>query len=161
MKRVDSDVGRALRSFWNPERRQNSSLFVTTSWDDGHPADLRVADLLDKHGLNGTFYIPCSNSEGRPVMSSSDVTELARRFEIGGHTQTHISLTQISPSIAANEIRVNKRVRALADWDGAARAAGLQIADLVRTDRDGGAIVITDGRAMEVRTWSGRSISLE
>jgi hypothetical protein len=109
VKRVDSDVRQPLRPFWNPERRQNSSLFVTTSWDDGHPADLRVADLLDKHGLNGTFYIPCSNSEGRPVMGSSDVTELARRFEIGGHTQTHISLTEISPSIAANEIRVNKR----------------------------------------------------
>lgn len=36
----------------------------------------------------------------------------------------------------ADEIRVNKRVRSLADWDGAARAAGLQVADLVRTDRE-------------------------
>ena len=67
-----------------------------------------VADLLDKHGLKGTFYIPCSNSEGRPVMRSSDVTELGRRFEIGGHTQNHISLTEIAPRAAAVEILANK-----------------------------------------------------
>lgn len=109
MKRVNSDDGQPMRPFWSPERRQNSSLFVTTSWDDGHPADLRVADLLDKHGLNGTFYIPCRNSEGRPVMRPSDVKELAQRFEIGGHTQTHISLTEIAPSEATNEIRANKQ----------------------------------------------------
>jgi peptidoglycan/xylan/chitin deacetylase (PgdA/CDA1 family) len=65
--------------------------------------------LLDKHGLSGTFYIPCSNSEGRPVMRSSDVTELGRRFEIGGHTQNHISLTEIAPRVAANQILANKQ----------------------------------------------------
>jgi len=34
------------------------------------------------------------------------------------------------------ELRVNKRVRSLTLWDAEARAAGLQIADLVRTDSD-------------------------
>ncbi len=32
--------------------------FITTSWDDGHPLDFRVAELLSKYGLRGTFYIP-------------------------------------------------------------------------------------------------------
>ena len=32
--------------------------YITTSWDDGHPLDLRVAELLTKYGLHGTFYIP-------------------------------------------------------------------------------------------------------
>ncbi|UJR79832.1 DNA internalization-related competence protein ComEC/Rec2 [Sandaracinus amylolyticus] len=32
---------------------------------------------------------------------------------------------------------------------------------VVRTDRDGGVIVTTDGGAIEVRTWSGRTIRLE
>src|SRR5262245_15905834 len=102
VKTVGSDDGQFMRFFWNRERRQNASLLVTTSWDDGHPADLRVADLLDKHGLKGTFFIPCSNSEGRSVMCSSDVAELGRRFEIGGHTQNHVSLTEIAPRAAAN-----------------------------------------------------------
>jgi peptidoglycan-N-acetylglucosamine deacetylase len=108
VKTVGSDDGQFMRFFWNRERRQNASLLVTTSWDDGHPADLRVADLLDKHGLKGTFYIPCSNSEGRSVMCSSDVAELGRRFEIGGHTQNHVSLTEIAPRAAANQILTNK-----------------------------------------------------
>ena len=29
--------------------------YITTSWDDGHPLDFRVAELLAKYGLPGTF----------------------------------------------------------------------------------------------------------
>jgi peptidoglycan/xylan/chitin deacetylase (PgdA/CDA1 family) len=87
----------------------DASLLVTTSWDDGHPLDLRVADLLDKHGLNGTFYLPCANSEGRPVMRSTEIAELGRRFEIGGHTRDHIVLTEIAPHLAADQLLANKR----------------------------------------------------
>jgi len=36
----------------------------------------------------------------------------------------------------ADELRVNKRVRSLAMWDEESRAAGLRIADLIRTDSD-------------------------
>jgi hypothetical protein len=68
------------------------SLLITTSWDDGHRSDLRFADLPEKGGLSGTFYVPATNSESRPVMRP---TEFARqRFQIGGHTQDHISLTE-------------------------------------------------------------------
>lgn len=100
--------GKPRAFFWNGDWRRNSPLLVTTSWDDGHPADLRVADLLDKHGVSGTFYIPCSNSEGRPVMCPTNVAELGRRFEVGGHTKNHISLTEIAPPAAANQILANK-----------------------------------------------------
>ena len=31
--------------------------WITTSWDDGHTLDLRLADLLDKYDLRGTFYV--------------------------------------------------------------------------------------------------------
>ncbi len=86
----------------------DAPLLVTTSWDDGHPSDLRVADLLEKHGLRGTFYIPSSNTEGRPVMCRAEIAQLGRRFEIGGHTQNHISLTEIAPHLAANQILDNK-----------------------------------------------------
>jgi len=86
----------------------DASLLVTTSWDDGHPSDLRVADLLEKHGLSGTFYIPCTNSEGRPVMRSTDIAQLGRRFEIGGHTRDHITLTDVAPPQAASQVLANK-----------------------------------------------------
>lgn len=84
-------------------------LLVTTSWDDGHPSDLRVADLLEKHGVAGTFYVPCRNSEGRAVMQATEIAQLGRRFEIGGHTRDHLSLTEIAPNLAAGQILGNKR----------------------------------------------------
>lgn len=87
---------------------EGASLLVTTSWDDGHPSDLRVADLLEKHGIGGTFYLPCTNSEGRPVMRPTEIAQVGRRFEIGGHTQDHISLTEIAPQIAAQQVCANK-----------------------------------------------------
>jgi hypothetical protein len=86
----------------------DTPLLITTSWDDGHPSDLRVADLLEKHGLNGTFYIPCTNSEGRPVMRSTEIDQLGRRFEIGGHTRDHITLTEVTRHIAVNQVVTNK-----------------------------------------------------
>ncbi len=86
----------------------NATLLATTSWDDGHPSDLRVADLLEKHGLDGTFYIPCANVEGRPVMQRREIAQLGSRFEIGGHTQGHISLAGMAPGRAARQIRSNK-----------------------------------------------------
>ena len=88
--------------------RAAAPLLVTTSWDDGHPSDLRVAELLERHGLQGTFYVPSQNAEGRPVMSPGEVARLAQRFEIGGHTHSHISLTGVAPHLAAEQIIANK-----------------------------------------------------
>src|SRR5688500_11915407 len=42
---------------------------VTTSWDDGHPLDIRLAEMLARHGVAGTFYVPL-RYEGVPVMDS-------------------------------------------------------------------------------------------
>jgi hypothetical protein len=35
-----------------------SFAFLTASWDDGHPLDFRIADMLERYGLTGTFYVP-------------------------------------------------------------------------------------------------------
>ena len=44
-----------------------SKLIVTTSWDDGSRLDLKLAELLEKYGISGTFYVPKTedDSEGR------------------------------------------------------------------------------------------------
>jgi peptidoglycan/xylan/chitin deacetylase (PgdA/CDA1 family) len=67
---------------------------MTTSWDDGHPLDLRVAELLAKYGLTGTFYVPRSSQ--KPVMDRSQIRELSKSFEIGGHTLEHVAIDQLS-----------------------------------------------------------------
>jgi peptidoglycan/xylan/chitin deacetylase (PgdA/CDA1 family) len=75
---------------------------VTTSWDDGHPLDLRLANLLDRYGVQGTFYVPREFSRGR--MDDSALCELAQ-YEIGAHTLNHVPLTDVQPQTAYEEIR--------------------------------------------------------
>jgi peptidoglycan/xylan/chitin deacetylase (PgdA/CDA1 family) len=77
--------------------------YITTSWDDGHPCDRRLADLLGKYGLKGTFYVPQQNP-GHRVMKESEITGLAQHFEIGGHTLRHRNLQRLSALEAREEI---------------------------------------------------------
>jgi len=77
--------------------------YITTSWDDGHPCDRRLADLLGKYNLKGTFYIPQQNP-GHRVMNETEIAELGRNFEIGGHTLRHRNLRRLSPRDAYDEI---------------------------------------------------------
>lgn len=75
---------------------------LTTSWDDGHPLDLRIAELLAKHGIAGTFYI--SRSGPRTVMDALEIRELSGKFEIGGHTLEHVSIERLSDEELAAQL---------------------------------------------------------
>jgi hypothetical protein len=77
--------------------------FITTSWDDGFPADLRLAELLGKYNLQGTFYIPKQNDEHK-VMSENDILNISKHFEIGGHTLSHKSLKRASGKEIDHEV---------------------------------------------------------
>ena len=83
-----------------------TSAICTTSWDDGHPLDRRVADLLAKYGLTGTFYVP--RDYFRPVMATGEIRQLSRTFEVGAHTVHHAVLTEVPEEIAESEIRESK-----------------------------------------------------
>ncbi len=89
----------------------------TSSWDDGFPSDLRVADLLCRYDLEGTFFTPISNASGRPVLGSFEIAALAKGFEIGGHTLNHVYLRQhLRRDEIASEILRGKAT--LEDWIG-------------------------------------------
>ena len=77
---------------------------ITTSWDDGHVTDFRLAELLEKYNLQGTFYIPAANNE-RTVMSEEQIVSLSKKFEIGGHTLNHASLNKTSRTLFEREIK--------------------------------------------------------
>ena len=82
---------------------------VTTSWDDGHSADLRVADLLAAHGLKGTFYV-AFNHPGSKEISDQDIRILSRMgMEIGSHTLTHRLLTGRPAAEVRHELSESKR----------------------------------------------------
>jgi peptidoglycan/xylan/chitin deacetylase (PgdA/CDA1 family) len=86
-------------------------VFVTTSWDDGHELDTKMAALLADHGCRGTFYVSPRSREIPPErrISSSSLLDLSNRFEVGCHTLTHPHLTRLSPSDAAREITDGKK----------------------------------------------------
>ncbi len=80
--------------------------YFTTSWDDGHPADLRIAELLAKYGVPGTFYVPRANDF--PTMATSQLRELSSAFELGAHTLHHWNLNFLTNQEAQSEIAGSK-----------------------------------------------------
>lgn len=81
----------------------DKKIIVTTSWDDGHPLDVKVVELLEKYNIKGTFYVPIKNSE-HPVMDATTLHEISNKHEIGGHTVNHIYLNTIGETAAQFEI---------------------------------------------------------
>lgn len=81
----------------------------TTSWDDGHPLDLRLADLLAHHGFQATFYVPNRNQEGLPVLSNAQLCTLGSGFEIGSHTLDHCYANRVPPAEWTRQVREGKQ----------------------------------------------------
>jgi peptidoglycan-N-acetylglucosamine deacetylase len=81
--------------------------YLTISVDDGHPTDLRTADLLESLNLKATFYIPKTNPE-REVMNPANIREIAGRFDIGAHTGSHLPLRSMDNAGALSEIEGGK-----------------------------------------------------
>lgn len=80
-------------------------LRVTTSWDDGTTADMRLADLLERYGVKGTFYVSKVFEHSLP---EADIVTLGSRFEIGAHTIDHPDLTRVPAAEAQRQIEESK-----------------------------------------------------
>jgi hypothetical protein len=80
--------------------------YITTSWDDGHPLDLRVAELLSRYGIRGTFYVP--KTAERETMTPVHIRTLSTAFELGAHTLHHVVLTGATEHEAWQEISGSK-----------------------------------------------------
>jgi peptidoglycan-N-acetylglucosamine deacetylase len=82
---------------------------VTTSWDDGDPSDLMVAEVLRSRGLTGTFYVPIIGYDGRLTLDPGHLRSLrSGDFEVGGHGTSHNILTHLDPKEIAREVRICK-----------------------------------------------------
>lgn len=91
-------------------RGSGTKIIVTTSWDDGHPLDIRLAELLSSYGVKGTFYLPV-NYSAFPLMTTGQMRALrGMGMEIGSHTLTHPIMTKITEKDALQELRQSKQV---------------------------------------------------
>lgn len=85
-------------------------VIVTTSWDDGHKLDIKLAALLRRYGIKATFYI-CPEDREFPAaerLTPEEIRELAKDFEIGAHTLTHPHLDRLDATAASREIYGSK-----------------------------------------------------
>ncbi len=87
-------------------------VIVTTSWDDGHKLDVRLAALLKKYNMPGTFYVSPRDHEIKKAdrLTTAQIQEIAADgFEIGAHTMTHPRLTAVTDAQARREMRESKK----------------------------------------------------
>lgn len=83
---------------------------VTTSWDDGHKLDMRLAGLLERYAIPATFYVSPNDHEFKKedLLTNEQIQTLAAHFEIGAHTMTHPRLTEVSDGRARQEMTDSK-----------------------------------------------------
>lgn len=112
--------------------------------------DMRLAEILNRHGMPATFYVSPRNMEfpSRELLTVREVAQLAEQFEMGGHTLRHLRLTHLSDQEAYREIiegreaveqAAGRKVRSFCYPGGAysskhvsmARAAGFEVARTV------------------------------
>jgi peptidoglycan/xylan/chitin deacetylase (PgdA/CDA1 family) len=97
----------ALAGNLTPARKR---VIVTTSWDDGHPQDVRLAETLARYGVRGTFYVPIDHAAG-PRMEWDQVRKLRDMgMEIGADALTRPRMSNISERDAMRELSAGKEV---------------------------------------------------
>lgn len=94
---------------WLSSKGFQMKQLITTSWDDGHPLDIKLARLLHKYGIKGTFYITPRNRE-RERISDVDIRLLSDMgMEVGSHTMTHPYLDRLTDSELHDELKISKQ----------------------------------------------------
>lgn len=88
---------------------KSGKIIVTTSWDDGHPLDIKLCNILKEMKIEGTIYTPLTNHENI-VMSEDQIRTISQNFEIGGHTYNHTVLTKIFDEQIQNELINSKSI---------------------------------------------------
>lgn len=78
--------------------------FITT-WDDGRLDDKKLLPLLRKYKIPAIFYIPTITE-----LSDDEIKDIAKDFEIGGHTVSHFPDYKFIPSpVIESEIGDNRK----------------------------------------------------
>jgi peptidoglycan/xylan/chitin deacetylase (PgdA/CDA1 family) len=79
---------------------------VSLTFDDGQASQRAVMDMLDAHGMRGTFYINSALvGTSDYYMTWSQIHEIYNDgHEIGGHTLHHTNLTTVNTSTATTEV---------------------------------------------------------
>lgn len=88
---------------------------VSLTFDDGDADQVMAADILAAHRMPATYYI-ISGAVGSPgYLTLDQIRHLAAQGnEIGGHTVSHLDLTQVSLAEARRQVCQSRQI--LTDW---------------------------------------------
>jgi len=119
-------MGPRFAGFLYLTSRWLAMVIVVTSWDDGRATDMKMARLLEKHGLKGTFYV--SSGETRELskltfgregqydaadlgrrLTAPEVRRLSQIHEVGCHGHSHTRLNDLDEEQMCNDILQSKR----------------------------------------------------
>ena len=89
---------------------------LTTSWDDGTVHDRRLIEILNRHGLKGTWNLNAGllatspdGGEPRNRIARAEVNALYAGHEVACHSCTHPSLTLIPEEAILAEMTADRR----------------------------------------------------
>lgn len=97
---------------------------ICQCWDDGVTDDIRVCEVLRRHGAKASFNLNLASHHAerqesplhqrirpaRPIwwLARGELTHVYRGFLVANHSLTHPDLTKVDDATLAREIRVNK-----------------------------------------------------
>jgi hypothetical protein len=98
-------MAEAEHSVGEPRCDSSDPVLFTTSWDDGNPLDVRIADTLEEFGFVGTFYAS-TGPDGRRLIDQGDPARIGKKHELGAHGKTHTISPELTRSALADEIQM-------------------------------------------------------
>jgi peptidoglycan/xylan/chitin deacetylase (PgdA/CDA1 family) len=78
---------------------------VSLTFDDAFDTHARAAEIIEQHGLRGTFYLILGRLGGEGYLDLDQMRAIADRgHEVGAHTFTHRNLAELAPDEAEREL---------------------------------------------------------
>ncbi|WP_150269078.1 polysaccharide deacetylase family protein [Paenibacillus tepidiphilus] len=82
---------------------------LTLSYDDGQVHDVRLAGIMDKYGIKGTFHLNSANLGREGFLSKDEVVQVLAGHEVSAHSVTHPHLEQLPAPLAVHEMLEDRR----------------------------------------------------
>ncbi|MEI6521137.1 MAG: polysaccharide deacetylase family protein, partial [bacterium] len=112
---------------WIQKTTEDKQLTVTSSWDDGHKNDVKLAALLRKYDAKGTFFIypenyvlytkdPDAGLKKDPflIIPHEEFIKTYKGLEIGAHGFQHPDMRKLKPEELEYQLTESKKV--LEEW---------------------------------------------
>jgi peptidoglycan/xylan/chitin deacetylase (PgdA/CDA1 family) len=82
---------------------------VTLSYDDGVVDDRRLVEILNRHGLRGTFHLNSGSLGREGNLAPKEIATLFAGHEVSAHSVTHPFLEELPPAGVVHELTEDRR----------------------------------------------------